>query len=230
MANVKKTKTEIDNSEISNATSTTVDTPSSDNSKDKEISALQKQLQEMQKVILAMQSAQYPNAQKEDTSSEVLYEIGTRFVNGVTIFSPMKDVKIEMDFGKLYEIELHELNSLLKNPQNREWLEKDILFFTNSEVYKKKKLNRQYFLDDDTLTDLIMSKDTDELKIIFNKMTESMNYDPMIYCLFYRIVELAYSGKLNSMSHPTRQMIEKMFKFNLDNAEMLFQRYKEVSR
>jgi hypothetical protein len=229
MANVKKTKTEVDNLETSNVASIVVDTSSSDNSKDQEISALQKQLQEMQKVILAMQSAQYPNSQKED-SSEVLYEIGTRFVNGVTIFSPMKDVKIEMDFGKLYEIELHELNSLLKNPQNREWLEKDILFFTNSEVYKKKKLNRQYFLDDDTLTELIMSKDTDVLKSIFNKMTENMNYDPMIYCLFYRIVELAYSGKLNSMSHPTRQMIEKMFKFNLDNAEMLFQRYKEVSR
>jgi len=226
MANTKKVKldTETTDPKIVN------DEFIKEDSKDKVIDDLQKQMEEMRKLIISMQSSNVGSKHDQESNVETLYEIGTRFINGVTIFSPMRDVKVEMDFGKIYEIELHELNSILKNPQNREWLEKDILFFTDTSLYAKKKLNRQYHLDDKSLVDIIMNNETEDIKLLFNKMTDHMNYDPMIHCLFYRVAELVYDGKLNNMSYPTRQMIEKMFKFDLNNAEMLFSRFKEINR
>lgn len=193
--------------------------------KDEIIEKLQKQMQEMQEAFIAMQS----NTQKNsvDENSEI-YEIGTRLVNGVTIFSPRREVEKEIPFNKIIELDKYELDMLLKSNYVREWFEKDVLFFNDKEVYKERRIKKEFDLSDEHLIDVILNKTTTKVMEEISEMTRKYKDDPMIHCVFYRIVELCSNGSLSKMPHETRRAIEKAFNFKIDDAQMLFRGFRDL--
>jgi hypothetical protein len=193
--------------------------------KDEMIEQLQKQMMEMQKAFIQMQSGQKSNIKLENND---VYEIGTRFINGVTIFSPRKEVEKEIPFNKVIEIDEYELTMLLKSNFVKEWFEKDLLFFVDEGIYSQKKLKKQFDLSDETLVNHLMNKSTKEAMELISNMTKRYKDDPMIHCIFYRIVELCSNGKLSTMPFETRREIEKMFNFKIDDAQMLFRGFREI--
>ena len=190
------------------------------------IEDLQKQIEEMRKAFVTLQSekSSYNKGLEEDD----MFEIGTRFVNGVTIFSPRREVEKELPFNKNIELDKYELDMLLKSNYVRDWLEKDILFFTNEDIYVKKKIRKQFDLSDGYFIDLILKNSTNIVIRELSNMTKNYKDDPMIHCVFYRIVELCSNGKLSTMPHETRKAVEKAFNFKIDDAQMLFRGFKEV--
>lgn len=194
--------------------------------KDEIIAELQKQMEQMQKAFIAMQSAK-TNENPEDYFDKT-YEIGTRFVNGVTVYSPRREVSIDLEFDRLIELDRNELDMLLKSNFVREWLEKDILFFTDKELYAKKRLKPKFDLGDEALVEIFLKEKPTKIQDVINDFTKNLNDDPMVHCLFYRIVELCSNGKLSTMPHENRKQIEKIFNFKIDDAQMLFRGFREI--
>jgi hypothetical protein len=193
--------------------------------KDEMIAQLQKQMLDMQNAFINMQSNQQVEIKTENNE---IYEIGTRFVNGVTIFSPRKEVEKEIPFNKIIEIDKNELDMLLKSNFVKDWLEKDILFFTKEDNYTKKKIKKRFDLSDEKFIDMILNNSTNKVMEIITNMTNKYKDDPVIHCVFYRIVELCSNGKLSTMPYETRKAIEKAFNFKIDDAQMLFRGFREI--
>jgi hypothetical protein len=220
MANTKKpVDTNIDNKEekiIENK----------NNEKDEQISLLRQQLEELQRALIKMQSNQTETSHNSYENTEI--EIGGRFVNGVSIYSPNKEVVRDIPFNGSVTVDEMELNNLLKSNFVRDFLEKDIIYFKDESLYQKKKIKKKYELDNDSFTSMIMNNSTEKVVDTMNTMTKHMKDDPMIHCVFYRIVELCYEGKLTKMPYTTRKELEKIFEFKIDDAQSLFRGFVDI--
>ena len=232
MANVKKVdkidKEELTKSiekEVVDEVIVTEEVKNEIDPKDAMIEQLKEQMQQMQAALIAMQGNDKNKAVGENST---IYEIGTRLVNGVTIYSPRREVEKEIPFNKIIELDKYELDMLLKSNYVKEWLEKDVLFFNNEEAYEERRIKKQYDLTDESLIDMILNQSTVEVMEALSKMTRKYKDDPMIHCIFYRIVELCSNGSLSKMPHETRQEIEKEFNFKIDNAQMLFRGFRDL--
>jgi hypothetical protein len=224
MANIKKEEKVIKKVETPEVKKSEVAETKPD-PKDEIIEQLQKQMMEMQQAFIQMQSGQKTNIKLENNN---VYEIGARFINGVTIFSPRKEVEKEIPFNKVIEIDDYELTMLLKSNFVKEWFEKDLLFFVDEDVYPQKKLKKQFDLSDENLADDLMNKSTKEVMELLSNMTKKYKDDPMIHCIFYRIVEMCFNGKLSNLNYETRKAIEKQFNFKIDDAQMLFRGFRNI--
>jgi hypothetical protein len=224
MANTKKN--EKDTKKVETLETKKVETTETKlDPKDEIIAQLQKQMLDMQNAFINMQSNQKVENKAENNE---IYEIGTRFVNGVTIFSPRKEVEKEIPFNKIIEIDKNELDMLLKSNFVKDWFEKDILFFVNGDIYSTKKIKKRFNLNDEKFVDMILNSSTNKVMETITNMTNKYKDDPMIHCVFYRIVELCSNGKLSTMPYETRKAIEKAFNFKIDDAQMLFRGFREI--
>ena len=196
-----------------------------------EVDTLKQQLADLQALMTKMQLNQYSNASHISGGGEedAIYEVSTRCVCSTGIYSPDKRIIKEIQpFGGVVTLDGLELRELLKSNFVRDWFESDIIYFTDESVYSKKKINKRCNLDDDSFTDLIMNNPTEKVVNELNKITRNFKDEPVIHCVFYRIVELCYEGKLTKMSYDTRREIERLFGFKIDDATMLFRGFKEI--
>jgi hypothetical protein len=230
MANTSGKKPNVKNETINEVS---IDDKIENNSdeKDELITKLQKQMLEMQEAFIKMQANQSAPSQtntNDDMPLDKLYEIGSRFVNGLSIFSPNKEVLRDIPFNDVVTVDDIELNNLLKSNFVREFFEKDIIYFNDETLYKRKRIKKKFELDDKAFVNFILNNSTAYVVDTLNTMTNGLKDDPMVHCIFYRIVELCYSGKLVAMSYETRKAIEKMFEFKVEDAQMLFSGFKTV--
>lgn len=193
------------------------------------VAMLQRQLMEMQQAMIRMQANQaMPIMSSGASDYDTMYEIGTRFVNGASIYSPNKEVVFDIPFDKTVTVSGADLGMLLKTPFVKDWFAKDIIFFEDENVYTQKKIKKEWDLSDEALTKLINENDTVKTVSTLKDMTKNMRDDVMIHCLFYRIVELCDNGKLSTMPYDTRKQIESMFGFKIDDAQMLFRGFRNI--
>lgn len=230
MANTKK-DIEVKELKVENNTTETKNM----DSKDKMIEMLTKQIEENNKRMLEMQQSfialQSKSSEKEKVSyndDNELIELGTRFINGVTIYSPNRDTQISMVEDRLSELTKDELRSVLKSNWVKEWIEKDILFFKDELMYERYKIRKSFRMDDEYLEDMFLDKNSNDVEIFLNNITKNFRDEPIIHCLFYRIVELVSDGKLSTMSYEIRKTIEKCFKFSIENAQMYYKPFKKI--
>lgn len=236
MANVKKTET----NDVSKTEEIVKEKISKTNNVDKEellstiseqnnvIEEMKKQLAEMQKAFISMQSntSTVLNNEEDDT-----VRIGCRFINGVPVYSPKRDIEYEIKYGEENEIEVspNEMRMLLKTNFVREFLRKDVLYFVNDSDYDKFKITNRFYLNDDELIKLVSSKNSNHVISELNKYTRDKRDDPVFHCLFYRIVKLSMDGKLGSMPYETRKSIEEYFQFTIDNAQFLMSNIAKIN-
>jgi hypothetical protein len=226
MANIKKPVDVIKEENKANEDNTNKETIKKIDEKDEQLLLMRQQLEELQRALIKMQSNQTTTSSNELFENEI--EICGRFVNGISIYSPNKEVIRDIPFNGSVTVDEIELSSLLKSNFVRDFLEKDIIYFKDESIYKKKKIKKKYELDNDSFTDMIMNNSTDKVVEIINTMTKNMKDDPMIHCVFYRIVELCYEGKLTKMPHTTRKELEKIFEFKIDDAQSLFRGFVDI--
>jgi hypothetical protein len=215
---VKTKKVEIDNEKESLLT--TVD------NQNNIIEEMKKQMQEMQKAFVTLQSN---NGQVETDNDKTVF-IGCRFINGVTVYSPKRDVEVFIPYGDNNKVEMsvNEVKMCLKSNFVKDFLRKDVLYFENEEDYKTFKIFNRVELDDDKLINLLSSKNQNALVSELNKYTRDKKDDPVFHSIFYRIVKLSMDGKLGQMSYENRKTIEDYFQFSIDNGQMLIANIEKV--
>jgi hypothetical protein len=187
---------------------------------------MQKQFAEMQSALIKLQSNgnQYQNV----TSSSNMVSLGCRFINGVTLYSPKREIDIRVPYGENIEITEDEMQMLMKTGFVRDFLKKNVIYFTDEENYKKFKIFDRYDLSDEKIAGIILNSNSNKLVVELNKYTNEKKDDPVFHSLFYRIVDLYNKGKLTTMSYEVRKTIETYFKFDIVNAQMLLYRLEAV--
>lgn len=182
------------------------------------IEEMNKKFQELQSAFVSLQAN---NSTVNNTEESV--RIGCRFINGVPIYSPKRDIEYIIGYGEENEIDISvdEMKMILKTPFVREFLRKDVLYFTNEEDYEKFNITNRFYIDDNELIKIVSSKNTGEVINTLNKYTRNKKDDPVVHSLFYRIVKLSMEGKVNTMSYETRKAIEEYFQFSIDNGQFL---------
>ncbi len=194
-----------------------------------EVDVLKQQLADLQALMIKMQSNQMVNTVPTSMDEDTLYEISTRSVNSTGIYSQDKRITREIPpFGGVVTVDGLELRELLKSNFVRDWFESDIIYFKDESVYDKKRITKRCHLDDESFTDLMMNNSTEKVVSELNRITRNFKDEPVIHCVFYRIIELCYEGKLTKMDYATRQEIEKLFGTKIDDAQMFFRGFKEI--
>ena len=192
------------------------------------IELLQKQLEEMQKAFINMSANATPITTIAEEKEDKFYEISSRFIDDIAIFSPRKEIEKVIPRLKSTMVDEAELNALLKSNFVKDWFEKDILYIDDESVLKRKKIKKIYDLSDESLASIILDNTTADAMEELRKMTNNMKYDPMVHCMFYRIVDLCDRGLLVNMNFNTRTEIEKMFGFKISDAQMLYAGFRAV--
>jgi hypothetical protein len=185
---------------------------------------LQKQFLDMQSLLLKMQIGNSTPSKPETK----LLSLGCRLFNGVTLYSPKREVEFRVPFNEQIEITEDEMQMIMKTGFVRDFLKKDIVYFVDDENYKKYKIFDRYDLSDERIIAMVLQSKQNQLVTDLNKYTNEKKDDPVFHSLFYRIVGLYNDGKLSSMSYENRKTIEGYFGFEISNAQLLLHRFKNV--
>lgn len=185
------------------------------------LSVMQKQMQEMQQAFIALQSqkSQSSNNYNDDKYRQI--EIGCRLINGVSLYSPRREVERDITYGSPITVSEEEMNMLLKTPVTKKFLENDVIYFVDKEEYDNFKIFNHIDLSDDKLIELVSNSSTNELIAKLNELTRNKREDALMHSLFYRIVDLTTKNKLNGMKYENRRAIEQYCKFKIETAQML---------
>ena len=185
---------------------------------------MQKQMQDMQNAIIKMQI----NNNISNSVESKKYNIGGRLINGVTIYSPKREVERRIPYKETIEVNEYEIEMLLKTQFVKDFLRKDIIFFTDEENYEKFKIYDRLDLSDEKIINMVLKYTSNDLVNELNRLTRDKKDDPVVHSLFYRIVELDMSGAIARMVHENRVAIETYFKYRIENARTLIESLKKV--
>jgi len=180
---------------------------------------MQKQMQDMQNAIIKMQM----NNNISNSVESKKYNIGGRLINGVTIYSPKREVDRRVPYKETIEVNDYEMEMLLKTQFVRDFLRKDIIYFTEEENYEKFKIYDRLDLSDEKIINMVLKYTSNDLVNELNILTRDKKDDPVVHSLFYRIVELDMSGAIARMVYENRKAIETYFKYRIENARMLIE-------
>lgn len=180
------------------------------------IADMTKQMQEMQAMMISMQSKQSFSNTITNANNKV--SIGCRFLNGVTVYSPNREIEIFIPYGEnnIIDFTENEMSMLLKQKFFREFLAEDVLYFINEEDYARYSIKKIMSLDDDSIIDILDGKEN--LKSVFDKYTNSKRNDPVSHVLFYTIVNLVDKNKISRLGIGVQREIEDYFNFKIDDA------------
>lgn len=193
------------------------------------IELLTKQMQEMQAAFVKMQSSNN-NIINKSLDSNKKISIGCRLINGVTLYSPKREVEIRIPNNQAVDFNIQEIELLLKSQFVRDFLAKDVIYFTDENDYEEFKIYNRKHLDDDMLTNLVMNSDENTLNNKLFELTNNKRDDVIIHVIFYKIIELYQNGIITRMTYKNRQVIEKFFKYNMENAIMLLERVNQIKK
>lgn len=185
---------------------------------------LQKQLTELQMAMIKIQS----NNTIQTLNKDKLLSLRCRFLNGITLYSPKREVEIRVPYNQDIEISEDEMQMLMKTSFVRDFLKKDVIYFRDEENYKKFKVFDRFDLSDEKIINVVTQSSQNKLVEELNKYTNSKKDDPVFHSLFYRIVDLYNNGKLIKMTYENRKTIEEYFRFEISNAQFLLHRFKEI--
>lgn len=210
----KPTEVETDVKNLENK----IETTNVDNNENailkKTIAEMTKQMQEMQAMMISMQSKQPVTITNVNNKTS----IGCRFLNGITVYSPNREIEIFIPCGENNTIDFtdNEMNLLLKQKFFKDFLTEDVLYFVNEEDYTRHNLKKINSMDDNSIVEILNSRDN--LKTIFDNYTNSKRNSPVLHCLFYTIVNLVDKGKINTLPVGVQREIEDYFNFKIDDA------------
>jgi hypothetical protein len=244
MANIKKSDSDskpivIDTSAENTESTTTVEVVVQPDEKDEILKAqsamidgLKQQLLDMKSFIDSVQSKPtivntmpvYNNPE-----NETLF-VGCRFINGVAIYSPQRDVEVTIPFGESNRVELSvsEMRMCLKTPQVKEMLKKDVIYFEDESNYERFKISNRLNISDENLIDLISINDVPSILNEFNVFTSNKRDDNVVHSIVWRIVKLVMDGSLPKMQYNTRKAIEDYFKLSIDNGQMILSKFETI--
>ena len=195
------------------------------NEQNRSFNILKDQMAEMQSAFIKMQSGQ---TTQPKNSNGKKYSIGCRLINGITLFSPKREVERRITYGQLEDVTEYEMDMLLKNNQVRDFLKKDVVYFNNEEDYDTFKITDRLDISDEILEDAALNLDPNKLVDQLNKWTREKKDDPVLHSIFYRFVELYTNGRIIRMTYTNRKAIEAYFRFTIDNAQLLLENLKAV--
>lgn len=188
---------------------------------------LQKQMQDMQQAFIQMQSNSQ-NTSNSNTTSSKSFEIGSRLINGITLYDPKRVVEREIPSNQIIEVNEYEIEMLLKSPLVKNLIKDDVVYFVDKDDYERFKIYEHSDLSDEFIMKLVTDSSADQLTSKLDKLTKNKRNHQVLHSIFYRIVELTTDGKLHRMNYNSRNAIEKYFRFSIDNGAQMVERIKEV--
>ena len=183
-------------------------------------------MEDMQKLIASMTNV---NGLQFAIPSNHQVSVGCRFINGVTVFSPKREIEVFVPYGLENSVNFNdnEMQLLMKSQFVREFLRKNVLYFENDSDYETYGIYNRFDMSDDAVSALVRT-DVNTMKSEFDKFTNQKRDDAVVHCLFYKIVELYAAGKLAGMSFENRKFIEEYFNYKIENAQVLMSMVKKV--
>jgi len=158
----------------------------------------------------------------EKKSDSFSVEIGCNLIMGANLSSPNGDLDMQIKFREILTISSKDVEQILKKSENRKMFSTCLLYFIDNEMYNYFSIVKKFDLSDDTIFNILFTKDINKIKDFFDSVT-SNKFDANVYhTLFYKIVVMSGEGRLDGMSYDIREFVEKYFTMELKMAYTLY--------
>ena len=215
MANTKNAKaTKVENKEENKELEKEVVVNPSES---EEIIALKKQLEEMQKAMMAMMTnnmvAQNSMANNSEEDEVV---IGCRVLQGIGWGNP-KDTagEIRLRFNEEQAVTVSDMKKFFRNYSVKKLFIDGICYFKDKEDYAKFGIKNFVDLSNENLLDILTNGDTNTIVGKIAEITENKKNSNIVNCIIYRICDMIRRNQL-TWDYYTRKGVEDYFNMEFD--------------
>lgn len=219
MANTKNAKaTKVENKEENKELEKEVVVNPSES---EEIIALKKQLEEMQKAMMAMMTnnmvAQNSMANNSEEDEVV---IGCRVLQGIGWGNP-KDTagEIRLRFNEEQAVTVSDMKKFFRNYSVKKLFIDGICYFKDKEDYAKFGIKNFVDLSNENLLDILTNGDTNTIVGKIAKITENKKNSNIVNCIIYRICDMIRRNQL-TWDYYTRKGVEQYLGIEFDRGIM----------
>ena len=219
MANTKNAKaTKVENKEENKELEKEVVVNPSES---EEIIALKKQLEEMQKAMMAMMTnnmvAQNSMANNSEENEVV---IGCRVLQGIGWGNP-KDTggEIRLRFNEEQAVTVSDMKKFFRNYSVKKLFIDGICYFKDKEDYAKFGIKNFVDLSNENLLDVLTNGDTNTIVGEIAEITENKKNSNIVNCIIYRICDMIRRNQL-TWDYYTRKGVEQYLGIEFDRGIM----------
>lgn len=219
MANTKNAKaTKVENKEENKELEKEVVVNPSES---EEIIALKKQLEEMQKAMMAMMTnnmvAQNSMANNSEEDEVV---IGCRVLQGIGWGNP-KDTagEIRLRFNEEQVVTVADMKKFFRNYSVKKLFIDGICYFKDKEDYAKFGIKNFVDLSNENLLSILTNGDTNTIVGKIAKITENKKNSNIVNCIIYRICDMIRRNQL-TWDYYTRKGVEQYLGIEFDRGIM----------
>jgi len=191
--------------------------------KDNTLQMLQKQMSDMQAAFIKLQSMS-----TTPTKNSEKFLVGCRLTQGMTLFSPKREVDRQVVYNEFSEFLESEIDSILTNPKMKDFFRRDVVFFSKESDYEKFRITGRLDISNEKIEHAVLTCNSNELLTKLNDWTKNKHDNQVLHSTFYRIVELYKLGKLAKIPIDNLDVIEKFFKFGIRDALRLVEAVEKI--
>lgn len=232
MANAKSTKTtkkeEIKETEkIEEPKNIEVEKTEKEN---EEIAALKKQLEEMQKAMMAMMANNIATQKVVVQNEEDEVTIGCRILQGIG-WGNLKDSagEIRLRFNEEQVVTVADMKKFFRNFSVKKLFIDGICYFTRPEDYDTFGIKKHLDLSDEKLKDILTNGDTNSIVGKIAGITDNKKNSNIVNCITYRICDLIRKNLL-SWDYYTRKGVEQYLGVKFDKGIMTLNAMDDLAR
>ena len=219
MANTKNAKaTKVENKEENKELEKEVVVNPSES---EEIIALKKQLEEMQKAMMAMMTNNIvAQNSMSNNSEEAEVVIGCRVLQGIGWGNP-KDTagEIRLRFNEEQAVTVSDMKKFFRNYSVKKLFIDGICYFKNKEDYAKFGIKNFVDLSNENLLDILTNGDTNTIVGKIAEITENKKNSNIVNCIIYRICDMIRRNQL-TWDYYTRKGVEQYLGIEFDRGIM----------
>ena len=218
MANTKSAKTtKVENKEENKELEKKEVVSSSES---EEINALKKQLEEMQKAMMAMMTNNIATQNSVANSDEDEVVIGCRVLQGIGWGNP-KDTagEIRLRFNEEQVVSVSDMKKFFRNYSVKKLFIDGICYFKDKEDYAKFGIKNFIDLSNENLLNILAVGDTNTIVGKIAEITENKKNSNIVNCIIYRICDMIRKNQL-TWDYYTRKGVEQYLDIEFDRGIM----------
>ena len=178
-----------------------------------EVKLLKAQIEEMKKMMQAMQLNQSvapsPSIVIKEDEKEVM--IGCRMLQGIGLSTADGSIVIRLSFNEEQPVTMREMKLLLRRPSIKKLLEDGICYFKDNSDYEIFGIKVHKDLSDNAIISMLDTTNINEIIRELDKLTEDKRNSSVLNCIIYRICDMIRKNKLQSLDYYIRTGLEKYF-------------------